>query len=141
MQETWVRRSPGEGKGYPLQYSGLESDTTERLSLLLSPHSGQKSQVVSSLDNKIRRLTSLGQHLSLSISSCILPPTSGLGVPLPNPPPEPKEREGSDSGHLYWLPNQPKALDDKLVRADRNPQTRHCCFQLPNCEINCSHRS
>ena len=40
-------RSPGEGKGYPLQYSGLEnsmdslwghkeSDTTERLSLLLS---------------------------------------------------------------------------------------------------------
>ena len=39
-------RSPGEGKGYPLQYSGLEnsmdytvhavaeSDTTERLSLL-----------------------------------------------------------------------------------------------------------
>ena len=29
-------RSPGEGKGYPLQYSGLgrkESDTTERLSL------------------------------------------------------------------------------------------------------------
>ena len=52
-------RSPGEGKGYPLQYSGLEnfmdcvvspwgskeSDTTERLSLrsevlpTLSPHS------------------------------------------------------------------------------------------------------
>ena len=47
--ETWVRslgsipgsgRSPGEGKGYPLQYSGLENsmdytgkelDTTERL--------------------------------------------------------------------------------------------------------------
>ena len=41
-----LRRSPGEGKGYPLQYSGLEnsmdlyspwghkeSDTTERLSL------------------------------------------------------------------------------------------------------------
>ena len=52
MQETWVRspglgRSPGEGKGYPLQYSGLEnsvdyvvhgvaeSDTTERLSLII----------------------------------------------------------------------------------------------------------
>ena len=50
-----LRRSPGEGKGYPLQYSGLEnpmdcivhgvaeSDTTERLSLsyissLQSPH-------------------------------------------------------------------------------------------------------
>ena len=49
MQEAWVRSlgyedSPGEGKGYPLQYSGLEkswmspwgrkeSDTTERLSL------------------------------------------------------------------------------------------------------------
>ena len=49
MQETWVRSlrwedSPGEGKGYPLQYSGLENsmvysswgckelDTTERLS-------------------------------------------------------------------------------------------------------------
>ena len=48
--ETWVRspgleRSPGEGKGYPLQYSGLEnsmdcvvhgvaeSDTTEQLAL------------------------------------------------------------------------------------------------------------
>ena len=42
-------RAPGEGKGYPLQYSGLEnsmdfspwgrkeSDTTERLSLPLSP--------------------------------------------------------------------------------------------------------
>ena len=42
-------RSPGEGKGYPLQYSGLknsmdytvhevaESDTTEQLSLSLSP--------------------------------------------------------------------------------------------------------
>ena len=37
-------RSPGEGKGYPLQYSGLEYspwgckelDTTERLSLSLS---------------------------------------------------------------------------------------------------------
>ena len=26
-------RSPGEGKGYPFQYSGLESDTSERLSL------------------------------------------------------------------------------------------------------------
>ena len=30
MQETWVRSlgwedSPGEGKGYPLQYSGLEN--------------------------------------------------------------------------------------------------------------------
>ena len=29
MQETWVLpglvRSPGEGKGYPLQYSGLEN--------------------------------------------------------------------------------------------------------------------
>ena len=31
MQQTWVRkiselgRSPGEGKGYPLQYSGLEN--------------------------------------------------------------------------------------------------------------------
>ena len=22
MRETWVRRSPREGKGYPLQYSG-----------------------------------------------------------------------------------------------------------------------
>ena len=48
MQETWVlslgwEDSPGEGKGYPLQYSGLENsmdcivhgvaelDTTERL--------------------------------------------------------------------------------------------------------------
>ena len=53
MWETWVRSlgwedSPGEGKGYPLQYAGLdnsidhgpwgckESDTTERLSLSLS---------------------------------------------------------------------------------------------------------
>ena len=52
MQETWVKslglgRSPGEGKGYSLQYSGLEnsidcivhgiaeSDTIERLSLSL----------------------------------------------------------------------------------------------------------
>ena len=50
MWETWVpslvlRRSPGEGKGYPLQYTDLEnstdyslwghkeSDTTEQLSL------------------------------------------------------------------------------------------------------------
>ena len=50
MQEPWVRdlssipelgRSPGEGIGYPLQYSGLEnsmgdrkeSDTTEQISL------------------------------------------------------------------------------------------------------------
>ena len=42
-----LERSPGEGKGYPLQYSGLENsmdstwghkelDTTERLSLSLS---------------------------------------------------------------------------------------------------------
>ena len=23
--ESWVGRSPGEGKGYPLQYSGLEN--------------------------------------------------------------------------------------------------------------------
>ena len=50
MWETWVRSlvSPGEGKGYPLWYSGLEnsmdyspwgckeSDTTEQLSLSLS---------------------------------------------------------------------------------------------------------
>ena len=52
MQEIWVRSlgwedSPGEGKGYPLQYSGLEnsmdypwggkeSDTTKQLSLSLS---------------------------------------------------------------------------------------------------------
>ena len=28
-------RFPGEEKGYPLQYSGLESDTTEQLSLSL----------------------------------------------------------------------------------------------------------
>ena len=52
MWETWgsipgLGRSPGEGKGYPLQYSGLEnfmdyivhgaaeSDKTERLSLSL----------------------------------------------------------------------------------------------------------
>ena len=42
-------RSPGEGKGYPLQYSGLEnspwgckeSDTTERLSLHSQRHSEQ----------------------------------------------------------------------------------------------------
>ena len=45
---TGLRRSPGEGKGYPLQYPGLEnpmdyspwghkeSDTTERLSLSLT---------------------------------------------------------------------------------------------------------
>ena len=48
MQETWVRSlgwedSPGEGKGYPLQYTGLENsmgslwghkelDTSERVS-------------------------------------------------------------------------------------------------------------
>ena len=25
MQETWVGKFPGEGKGYPLQYSGLEN--------------------------------------------------------------------------------------------------------------------
>jgi len=25
MKETWVGRSPGEGKGYPLQNSGLEN--------------------------------------------------------------------------------------------------------------------
>ena len=52
IRETWVRSldwedSPGEGKGYPLQYSGLEnsmdgpwglkeSDTTEGLSLMTS---------------------------------------------------------------------------------------------------------
>ena len=48
MRETWVQSlgregSPGEGKGYPLQYSGLENSmdwghkelgTTEGLSLL-----------------------------------------------------------------------------------------------------------
>ena len=46
MWETWVGKVPGEGKGYPLQYSGLEnsldcyrpwgrkeSDTTEQRSL------------------------------------------------------------------------------------------------------------
>ena len=52
IRETWLRSldwedSPGEGKGYPLQYSGLEnsmdgpcglkeSDTTEGLSLMTS---------------------------------------------------------------------------------------------------------
>ena len=40
--EPGLGRSPGEGNGYPLQYSGLESsmdeesDTTEQLSLALS---------------------------------------------------------------------------------------------------------
>ena len=51
-----LRRSPGEGKGYPLQYSGLRipwtvypwgckgSDTTERLSLhFTSPMTGSRS--------------------------------------------------------------------------------------------------
>ena len=57
MRETWVRslgrlgRSPGEGKGHSLQYSGLEnsmdspwapkkSDMTERLSLTAGVSSG-----------------------------------------------------------------------------------------------------
>ena len=31
-----LRRSPGEGKGYPLQRGHKESDTTERLSLSVS---------------------------------------------------------------------------------------------------------
>lgn len=79
-----------------------------------SPHSGHKSQVVSSLDNKIMRLTSLGQCLSLSFSSCILPPHSGLG------PPPPSKREGPDCSHLHWLPNKPKA-PDRLIHAHRNP--------------------
>ena len=48
MFDPWVRRSPGEGKGYLLQYSGLEnsmglyspwgrkeSDMTERFALCL----------------------------------------------------------------------------------------------------------
>ena len=67
MWETWARslaglgRSPGEGKGYPLQYSGLEnsmgctvhgvakSDTTEQLSVfkpltnLVNPHLGKEA--------------------------------------------------------------------------------------------------
>ena len=35
MQETWVRSlgwedSPGEGKGYPLQYSGLENSRVSK---------------------------------------------------------------------------------------------------------------
>ena len=56
-----LRRSPGEGKGYPLQYSGLEnsmgctvhgvakSDTTEQLSVfkpltnLVNPHLGKEA--------------------------------------------------------------------------------------------------
>ena len=57
MQETLPGsgRSPGEGRGYPLQYSGLEnsmdysswshkeSDTTEHLSLITCQFSGIKS--------------------------------------------------------------------------------------------------
>ena len=60
MQETpgsipGLRRSPGEGIGYPLQYSGLEKsmdctvhgvaelDTTERLSLSLCGSAGKES--------------------------------------------------------------------------------------------------
>ena len=44
MRETGLGRSPGEGKGYPLQYSGLENsmyspwsrkESTEQLSLSL----------------------------------------------------------------------------------------------------------
>ena len=59
-----LRRSPGEGKGYPLQYSGLEnsmdyivhgfieSDTTERLSLhkgLLEQRGKTESEAVTIL--------------------------------------------------------------------------------------------
>ena len=60
MQKTWVRfpgweRSPGEGKGYRLKYSGLEnsmdytvhgdaeSDSTERLSLHILPYVMQEN--------------------------------------------------------------------------------------------------
>ena len=59
MRETWVRSlgwedSPGEGKGYPLQYSGLEnsmdyspcgrkeSDTTE--TFILGPRGGSAAR-------------------------------------------------------------------------------------------------
>ena len=59
-------RSPGEGKGYPLQYSGLEnsmdcivhgvaeSDTTEQLSLSLS---------FITLKEKIQSLLSMGSQM------------------------------------------------------------------------------
>ena len=45
-----LERSPGEGKGYPLQYSGLdpwsckESDTTKRLSLSQSIGGGEEAR-------------------------------------------------------------------------------------------------
>ena len=60
MRETWIQSLGWEGKGYPLQYSGLEnatdsivhggakeSDTTERLPLSLME---QKHRMSQSLD-------------------------------------------------------------------------------------------
>ena len=50
MQETWVRclgsipglgRSPGEGKGYPLQYSGLKNS----MDCIILQYSGLKNSM------------------------------------------------------------------------------------------------
>lgn len=77
-----------------------------------SPHSGQQSQLVLSVDNRITRLKSPGQNLSSSaFSSCIFTPPPHSGVHAP----QPIKREGSDSSHLRWLPNKPKPLDNSFT--------------------------
>ena len=74
MKETWVQslklgRSPGEGNGYPLQYSGLEnptdyspwgckeSDTTERLSLFQQEAIRHKPKMGGIPNNRQQKIT------------------------------------------------------------------------------------
>ena len=76
MCETWVRSlgwedSPGEGNGYPLEYSGLENsmdcivhgDTTEQLSLYQISH----RDVIYSIRNMVSVLTLYGNRWLLDL--------------------------------------------------------------------------
>ena len=66
MQETWVRslgRSPGEGHGYPLQYSCLEN-STDRGAWQATIHGGHKE---SDTTGQVTKITLSSQEITMGM--------------------------------------------------------------------------
>ena len=88
MQETWVGKIPGEGKGCPLQYSGLEnsmdcivhgghdeSDVTERLSFSIQMALASELHLrSSSLSFASTVNTDCSAHACMGCSVSLFPP-------------------------------------------------------------------
>lgn len=95
---------------------------------------GQQSQTVSILDNRITRLQSPGHSLSLSpaFSSCIPRPYSGLHDLLPI------RRKDLTRVIYTGCPTNPNPLTNPCTLTG-DPHTRHCHLQLCTCGIQCFH--